>query len=87
MVEGTYRKASPFPCCPVNRECSSKNAQTEKKKTNWLNVNNICLNISKTEVALLQSPRTHADVPLTLLNSVKYLGIKLMKTFIVTIDF
>ena len=57
-----------------------------KKLTNWLNVNKICLNISKTVVFLFKSSRKLADVPLKLklngkrlypTNSVKYLGINI----------
>ena len=57
-----------------------------KNLTNWLNANEICLNISKTEVVLLKSSKKLTDVPLKLklngkrlypTNSVKYLGIKI----------
>ena len=55
-----------------------------KNLTNWLNANKICLNVSKTGVALFKSSRKLTDVPLKLklngkrlypTNSLKYLGI------------
>ena len=54
--------------------------------TNWLNANKICLNVSKTEVALFKLSRKLTDVPLKLklngkrlypTNPVKYLGINI----------
>ena len=57
-----------------------------KNLTNWLNANKICLNVSKTGVALFKSSRKLTDVPLKLklngkrlypTNSVKYLGINI----------
>ena len=58
--------------------------QDLKNLINWLHPNNICLNVSKTEVVLFKSSRKRTDVPLKLkLNgkilfltkSGKYLGI------------
>ena len=57
--------------------------------TNWLNANKICPNVRKTEVVLFKSSRKLTDFPLKLqlngkrlypINSVKYLGLKLIKT-------
>ena len=60
--------------------------QDLKNLINWLHPNNICLNVSKTEVVLFKSSRKRTDVPLKLkLNgkilfltkSGKYLGINI----------
>ena len=70
--------------------------QDLKNLTNWLNTNRICLNVSKTEVVLFESPRKLSDVPLKLKlnekqlypsNSVKYLGIIIDDKFMETADF
>ena len=36
------------------------------KKSNWLNSNKICLNVSKTEVVLFKSAKTQLDLDLNL---------------------
>ena len=52
--------------------------QDLKNLTNWLNANKICLNVSKTEVALFKLSRKLTDVPLILkLNGKKTLPHKL----------
>ena len=70
--------------------------QDLKNLTNWLNANWICLNVSKTEVVLFESPSKLSDVPLKLKlnekrlypsNSVKYLGIIIDDKFTETADF
>ena len=70
--------------------------QDLKNLTNWLNTNRICLNVSKTEAVLFESPRKLSDVPLKLkldgkrlypINSVKYLGIIIDDKFMETADF
>ena len=60
--------------------------QDLKNLINWMDVNKICLNISKTETVLFKSTRKHKDVLLKMklsekrlhpTNSMKYLGIKI----------
>ena len=57
-----------------------------KTLSNWLNVNKICLNASKTELVLFRSAKKQLDFGLELklngkrlypTNSVKYLGVKI----------
>ena len=68
------------------KRMNKKVNQDLKILTNWLNLNKVCLNVSKTEVALFKSSRKFTDVRLKLklngkwlssTNSVKYLGINI----------
>ena len=57
-----------------------------KNLINWLNTNKICLNVTKSEVALFRSAKNQLDLDLKLklnrkrlyqTNSVKHLGVKI----------
>ena len=53
----------------VNKEVN----QDLKNLTSWLNANETCLDVRKTEVVSFKSASTEADLPLTLAHNVKIL--------------
>ena len=61
--------------------------QDLKNLTHWLNANNNCLNVDKTEVVLFKSSRKLTNVPLKLkLNGKKLYPIISMKYLDINID-